>query len=320
MKMQGSGYDQPFYRQIYEDLNQKIHTGQLRYMEQIPALPALCQEYGVSESPVRRAIDELARAGLVVKRRGRGQGTFVVKRLATITFRVLLVAGADLYRSTVAAYHEIFDLLDGIREATLAAGNEMQMVSLSGFDTLPPGGANTVYLVIAMTWEEYEQGARLAERSRTPCILVNPPRAGYPCVRVDMEQGAYLGTNYLAQIGHRQIAYVGSTESDWFLPESEGIGERWRRINSHTSRAWCKRRTVSIRSRIGWPYGSFWLCPNPLRRSLPVRTIVPCIYLLPAGNWAFRCPNNYRFAAMMTSRRSPMLPPRSRPSIIREKS
>lgn len=73
-----------------------------------------------------------------------------------------------------------------------------------------------------MSWAEYEQGARLAERHHAPCVLVNPPKAGRPCVRVDMEQGAFLGVNYLAQLGHRRIAYVGTNYGEWHAPRFDG--------------------------------------------------------------------------------------------------
>lgn len=210
------------YQQIYQDLESKIATGQIGYMEQIPVLPDLCRIYGVSAAPVRRALDELARAGLIVKRRGRGQGTFAIKCVARTTLRVLLIGDFDIYKSPIEVCFEIFDLLAGIREASKEQGCEVQMVSLKGADTLPPVSGETGYLIISMSWAGYEQGVALAERHQAPYVLVNPPWSGHPCVRVDMEQGAFLGVNYLAQLGHRRIAYLGAREGDWFAPRFSG--------------------------------------------------------------------------------------------------
>jgi DNA-binding LacI/PurR family transcriptional regulator len=212
----------PLYQQIYSDLETKINTGELRFMEQIPALPDLCKIYGVSSAPVRRALDDLARAGLIVKRRGRTKGTVVIKRMTRTRIRVLLLANFDITKSAIETCHEVFDLLAGIQEAAREVGGEVQQVSSNGFESLPPAGADTGYLVIAMTWAEYEQGARLAARHGAPCVLVNPPQAGHACVRVDMEQGACRGVNYLAQLGHRRIAYVGAAHSEWFAPRFAG--------------------------------------------------------------------------------------------------
>jgi DNA-binding GntR family transcriptional regulator len=34
------------YRRIYEDIEHKINTGEIGYLEQIPVLPELCRLYG----------------------------------------------------------------------------------------------------------------------------------------------------------------------------------------------------------------------------------------------------------------------------------
>jgi DNA-binding LacI/PurR family transcriptional regulator len=213
---------QPLHRQIYCDLERRISTGEIRYMEQIPPLPSLCARYGVSAITVRKALDELARDGLIIKHRGRGKGTFAIKRLARTRIRVMLIASFDIYKSPIETCHEVFDLLAGIREAAAECGSEVQFISSVGFDSLPKAEADTGYLIIAMTWAEYEQGALLAARHQAPCVLVNPPQAGYECIRVDMEQGAFLGVNYLIQLGHRRIAYLGATHGDWFAPRISG--------------------------------------------------------------------------------------------------
>src|SRR5207302_103342 len=112
-------------------------------------------------------------------------------------------------KSPIETCHEVFDLLAGIRKAAAECGSEVQITSSAGFDNLPPADADTGYLIIAMTWPEYEQAAALAQSRQLPFVLVNPPRSGYIGVRVDIGQGAYMGVSYLAQLGHRRIAYVG---------------------------------------------------------------------------------------------------------------
>jgi DNA-binding LacI/PurR family transcriptional regulator len=213
---------EPLYRQIYADLERKISTGEIRYMEQLPVLADLSSAYGVSDAPVRRALDELARAGFIVKRRGRGQGTFAIRRLTPLTVRVLLLARFDVSRSAPEMCHEVFDLITGIQQAACEAGCTLQQISSHSFAHLPPAGADTGYLVIAMTWPEYQQGVHMAQEHAAPYVLVNPPQAGHPCARVDSEHGSFLAVNYLAQLGHRRIAYVGESRSEWFTPRFQG--------------------------------------------------------------------------------------------------
>lgn len=210
------------YEQMRSDLERRIRSGEVRYMERLPSLQQLCKKYGVSMITARRALDELARAGLVIKQPGRGKGTVVARRFSQAEIRVMLVAGFNIYKSPIETVHEVFDILAGIK--TTAAKNEcsVQFVSLDSFDSLPFPKGNVGYIILAMTWAEYQHGAVLAAKHNVPTILVNPPQCASSCVRVDMEQGAFIGVNYLAQLGHRRIAYVGPTGSQWFAPRFAG--------------------------------------------------------------------------------------------------
>jgi GntR family transcriptional regulator len=63
------------YVQIQRDLRTKIETGQWSIGARIPPEPELQRTYNASRGTVRRAVDELARQGYVVKKPGKG--TFV---------------------------------------------------------------------------------------------------------------------------------------------------------------------------------------------------------------------------------------------------
>ncbi|HEY3412710.1 MAG TPA: GntR family transcriptional regulator [Armatimonadota bacterium] len=210
------------YQMVYDDLERKIDTGEIRYLDRLPSLPDLCVMYGVSSATVRRALADLQRKGLIIKRRGRGQGTFAIKRLATMSVRVLFIGGADLQKTPIEWYHETYDILAGITVAATEAGCNVEKVSTNGFDNLPPPPPNTGYLIVGLNPMDYEMGVRYAQQHHAPFVLVNSPAPGHPCVRVDMEQGGFLAANYLAQMGHTRIAYVGPTTSAWFEPRMLG--------------------------------------------------------------------------------------------------
>ena len=63
------------YVQIQRDLRTKIETGRWSIGAKIPPEPELQRTYNASRGTVRRAVDELARQGYVVKKPGKG--TFV---------------------------------------------------------------------------------------------------------------------------------------------------------------------------------------------------------------------------------------------------
>ncbi|MCX4622770.1 GntR family transcriptional regulator [Streptomyces albogriseolus] len=56
---------QPEYQRIADDLRRRIAEGEWESGEQIPTLPELHTEYGVSEAPVRAALRILANEGLI---------------------------------------------------------------------------------------------------------------------------------------------------------------------------------------------------------------------------------------------------------------
>ena len=66
----------PIYSQISEDLRFKISSGEWAEGEKIPAELELCEIYNVSRITIRKAIDELVRAGYLY--RERAKGTFVL--------------------------------------------------------------------------------------------------------------------------------------------------------------------------------------------------------------------------------------------------
>lgn len=88
------------YQQVADDLRAAIESGQLAPGAQLPALPTLTAEYGVSTGTARSALNVLRDAGLIVTRQG--QGSFVRTRPA-----------ADLEPS---AFDELKQALDGLAQ------------------------------------------------------------------------------------------------------------------------------------------------------------------------------------------------------------
>jgi DNA-binding LacI/PurR family transcriptional regulator len=62
----------PIYKQIEEIIEADITKGALRAGDRVPSERELCERYGVSVTPVRRALQRLVMRGLVLRRRGSG--------------------------------------------------------------------------------------------------------------------------------------------------------------------------------------------------------------------------------------------------------
>jgi GntR family transcriptional regulator len=92
----------PLYRQIKILITQALQSGEWKPGELIPSESDLAQRYRVSQGTVRKAIDALAAANIVVRRQGRG--TFVASHLEMRTqFRFLRLRPDDAGRPDASA-------------------------------------------------------------------------------------------------------------------------------------------------------------------------------------------------------------------------
>jgi len=65
----------PYYIQIKYILKELVSNGKLKYGDQLPGEPILCQIFSVSRTVVRQALNELENEGFVLRKRG--IGTFI---------------------------------------------------------------------------------------------------------------------------------------------------------------------------------------------------------------------------------------------------
>lgn len=67
--------DIPIYQQLVDAIKDSIKKGELAFGEKLPTVQQMIDELGIARGTVKRAYDELERAGLIEKAQGRG--TFV---------------------------------------------------------------------------------------------------------------------------------------------------------------------------------------------------------------------------------------------------
>jgi GntR family transcriptional regulator len=72
--------DAPLYRTLARDLTRRIAAGEFETGAPLPPERRLAETHGVSRVTVRRAVEQLARDGLVEQRQG--SGTYVARRLS----------------------------------------------------------------------------------------------------------------------------------------------------------------------------------------------------------------------------------------------
>lgn len=83
--------DIPLYKQICDDIIQKINNRELNPGDRIPSETELAQEYSVSRMTVRQALNDMLRERILLRRRG--YGTFVAEKMVKRTFHPNTVTG-----------------------------------------------------------------------------------------------------------------------------------------------------------------------------------------------------------------------------------
>lgn len=94
----------PLYHQIFLILRNRIYSGALGPGDLVPGEQELCGEFGVSRITAKRALNELADAGLVVRERGRGT-------------RVVMRPPAPAVTSSIEGWLENISLMGAATEA-----------------------------------------------------------------------------------------------------------------------------------------------------------------------------------------------------------
>ena len=150
----GDGHpDESLRHRAWERVVQSIREGEYRPGDKLPPERELAELLGVSRSTLRLALHELERSGVLVRRPGRGGGTFVAAR--KIERNLTALAG----------------LADYIRQQGLTAGARVISVTLLAADPATAGalGLDAGAPVIEIVRVRLADGDPIAlERSRFP--------------------------------------------------------------------------------------------------------------------------------------------------------
>lgn len=83
--------DIPLYKQICDDIIQKINNHELQPGDRIPPEVELAATYNVSRMTVRQALNDMLRERVLLRRRG--YGTFVAEKMVERTFHPKVITG-----------------------------------------------------------------------------------------------------------------------------------------------------------------------------------------------------------------------------------
>src|SRR5688572_3850580 len=213
----------------HEALTQKLQgmAAILKPGDRFPSQTELMRRFGVSDRTVLRSLEDLQRAGWIVRKRG--SGTYVAdpgeRRESDLPRRSVsrdTIAGLTLGLGARSFYRSCIDELAVQAEAT----GKSLVCQLARIDT---GDAEANLLealsprgFVLFSYQLSPIAKRLLDRGHR-VVVVGAPSAGIdpivPSVFADHDHGGYLATKHLIDLGHRRIAYC-FTLPDYPLEET----------------------------------------------------------------------------------------------------
>ncbi len=201
----------PLYQQLRQRLFSRIRRGEFAATAMLPSENELCREYSVSVTTARRALLELVKEGVVLRRAGVGTMVSPNVRQLHLGFVSIDYEG-DAWRENSAAMGE---LVAGIGELAWRrdASFSMSGVDEDGADEYlrSLADARSVDGVLLRTPNEVrEEHVDILESAGMPYVAIKRelPRRALNCVVSDDLRGAQLATQYLLEQGHRRIGFV----------------------------------------------------------------------------------------------------------------
>ncbi len=224
----------PLYSLIVEDIVQKIASGALKPGEKLASERMLCDQYGVSQITVRRALRELALDGYLYPRHG--LGWFVNERHEAEPFgrhAALLASGLDAPLAEIVrrVSEELMPQQVPLRVAfapddLASRKNLLDQVAASG----------AALILLAVEGEERSLAKRYAyflSGLDVPTLLLlrDVPDLPVPAVVLDEQAAMERLTHHVLDLGHRRIVYVGTDPS---------TTAGWRRYRGFASTLWAE--------------------------------------------------------------------------------
>jgi len=192
----------PLYRAVELDLRAQIAAGKLAEGGLLPSEQALCQQYQVSRITVRRALAELAAAGLVVSKNGRGSyvaaDAGILRPKLSGSLGAFLDAAARLRTRTLtrqslpppAEVRACMGLEDGEPAALLQTVSDLEGAPVTYSDVWLPEPLGSVFLA-GDERVEYEALAKAVERLHGVQIVVGKQTVWAKAA--DEDEAAHLG-------------------------------------------------------------------------------------------------------------------------------
>ncbi|MGO4538234.1 GntR family transcriptional regulator [Paenibacillus sp. 2TAB19] len=208
------------YKQIQQQIREKIISGRLRPSDRIPSEQELMDEFKVSKITVKNALTELADEGLVT--RIQGKGTFVaadVKLAGTSSMRIaapnaLPLIGFTIPTMKTRVIQKLVDYMEfHLKEAgfqmILSITRESAAEESKSIRDLVDAGVQGL-IVFPTEDEKYNESLLRLSLDKFPFVFIDRYLRNIETYTITSDNlgGAYDTVSYLLGKGHRHIALI----------------------------------------------------------------------------------------------------------------
>ncbi len=209
----------PIFKQMQNDLKQAVASKKLLPGEVIPSESSLAKKYAVCRTTVRKALDELVKDNVIVKRPGKGAFVKDVNSLGPVKKAVKTIGfainPADL--TSGALYYA--KLVEGMQKTCSQRGIRLALVRDEDLNSVDNSLLDAIVFM-----RNYEAVEKLKGRD-IPILLINrftdEEDIGY--IAVDYRKESRRGIEYLISLGHKKIGVIGADNLN-FVTGSRTLG------------------------------------------------------------------------------------------------
>ncbi len=227
-----ASHKEVLYEKIYHNILQAIQNGEIAPGERLGSEVEIATRFGVSCITSKRALNQLAHDGYIVRYPGRGSYVQQVPRqpardlagaapglVAVIMPELSASYGVRLLASVQHALHKAgFDVVIGLSHGSQTVESE----EIDRFSRLGVKG----YVIFPVNGEFYNSEILRLHLDGMPLVLVDKPLSKIPVSAVwsQNEEAGYTATQYLIERGHRRIAFLSPTRANTETLESRYAG------------------------------------------------------------------------------------------------
>ncbi len=213
--MVDSGRLLPKYSQLKEYLKKQIRQGEIAYGQQLASENILAKQFQMSRQTVRQAFGDLENEGWIAREQGRG--TFCI-------YREKVARGNIAVLATYISEYIFPTLIRGIEEILSTAGYTLILANTNNNKNKEAQCLENILnqdiagVIIEPTKSSQPNMNidyfREFEKRRIPYLMLhayfNDLDPAY--IMIDDYQGGYLATQYLIELGHKNIAAIFKTD------------------------------------------------------------------------------------------------------------